>query len=68
MTSYVILTQVEEGIWKEIGKAEAGNDLAAIRTFLGAGDGEYGAGLYRGVPTRSWPDEAHDLKPQIKFV
>lgn len=70
-TTYVVLQQQEskdETTWKEIGQAEGGNDLAAIRTFLASSDGKYGAGVYRGVPTRSWPDKPHDLKPKVSFV
>lgn len=69
-TVYIVLQQQEgkEKSWDEIGQAEGGNDLAAIRAFLSASDGKYGAGVYRGVPTRSWPEEPHDLKPKISFV
>ncbi len=67
-TQYVVLAQDGDDTWKELGKAEGGNDLAAIRAFLAASDGKYGAGVYRGVPARSWPDEPHDLKPKISFV
>lgn len=69
-TQYVVLQQDEKEakVWHELGVAEGGNDLAAIRAFLGASEGKYGAGIYRGVPTRSWPDEPHDLKPKISFV
>jgi hypothetical protein len=67
-TTYVILKQDEDKTWEELGKAEGGNDLSAVRAFLAASDGKYGAGVYRGVPQRSWPDDPHDLKPKISFV
>lgn len=67
-TSYVILRQDDDKTWEELGKAEGGNDLNAIRTFLSESDGKYGAGVYRGVPARSWPEEPHDLKPKVSFV
>lgn len=67
-TEYVVLQQDESGKLQEIGKAEGGNELAAIRALLGASDGKYGAGKYRAVPSRSWADEPHDLKPKISFV
>lgn len=68
-TLYVILQQQEgkEKSWDEIGEAEGGNELSAIRAFLAASDGKYGAGVYRGVPARSW-GEPNDLKPKISFV
>ena len=69
-TQYVIL-QVQQGKEKsfdELGFAEGGNELSAIKAFLGASDGKYGAGKYRAVPKRSWSDEPHDLAPKISFV
>ena len=77
-TQYVILKQnteassTDEGrfkSWSEIGAAEAGGDLAAIKEFLSQGDnGEaYGEGNYRAVPKRSWAEEAHPIKRKISF-
>ena len=69
-TQYVILQQQDgkEKSYDELGEAEGGNELAAIRAFLGASDNKYGAGKYRAVPKRSWSTEPHDLKPKISFV
>lgn len=69
-TKYVILRQGNDTeSWFELGTAEAGNDLSAVREFLGKGENAqlHGAGKYRAVPKRSWPDDPHDLKPQISF-
>ncbi len=69
-TKYVILQQQEgkEKSYDEIGEAEGGNELSAIRALLGDSDGKYGAGKYRAVPKRSWADDPHDLKPKVSFV
>ena len=67
-TKYVVLQQDEKdkALWRELGSSEGGNDLAAIRTFLTTSGGS--AGVYRAVPSRSWPKEPHDLKPKVSFV
>lgn len=67
-TTYVILSLSAEGAWVELGEMQGSNDLAAIKQFLAASDGEYGPGAYRAVPRRSWPKEPHLLKPTVKWV
>lgn len=74
MTLYVVLKRNEvsnaagEEFWHPLGEQEGANDLAAIKAFLENSDGKFGAGIYRGVPKRSWPDKPHDLKSKISFV
>jgi hypothetical protein len=69
MTNYVILKQNATKTWEEIGERTGNNDLGAIKSFLEADkDGKHGAGVYRAVPRRSWPREAHELKPKVSFV
>jgi hypothetical protein len=53
-------------MWEEIGTQEGHNDLDAIKKFLDATGGQ--AGLYRGIPTRSWAADPHDLKPKTTWV
>lgn len=75
MPQYVVLKQEESDphggdkyatYWQELGVQEGHNDLDAIKKYLDANNGE--GGIYRGVPTRSWPDKPHDLKPKTTWV
>jgi hypothetical protein len=73
-TTYVILRSDSDAeTYKPIGEQEAGNDKAAITTFLdtvegGAPRGEkYGEGDYRGVPKRSWADKPKPIRKKISF-
>lgn len=67
-TTYVVLKQRSDEGWQEVGVADAGNDLAAIKSLLEKSQGELGEGKYRAVPRRSWPQEPHDLKPKVSWV
>lgn len=65
-TTYAVLRQVEEDVWKEVGSSEGANDLAAIKSLLEKTS--LGEGVYRAVPLRSWPDKPHTLKPKVSWV
>ena len=74
MTKYTILRS-DSGVelYAPIGEQEAGNDQAAITTFLatevsGVMNGEkHGEGDYRSVPSRSWAEKPRPIRKQISF-
>jgi hypothetical protein len=74
VTVYVILrSDTEKEAYTPIGQQDAGNDQAAINTFLeqekdGRLNGEiHGEGDYRAVPKRSWDDKPRPIRKKISF-
>lgn len=76
MTKYVVLRSDSNAeAYKPIGEQEAGNDQAAITTFLeqpATGGQElngekFGEGDYRAVPKRSWAEKPRPIAKKISF-
>lgn len=74
-TAYIVLrSDTDAEAYVPIGEQEAGNDQAAIKTFLdqvveGKPRGEgFGEGDYRAVPKRSWPKDENHPKPIRKKI
>lgn len=73
-TKYVVLRSDSGAeLYAPIGEQEAGNDQAAITSFLavevaGTLNGEkHGEGDYRAVPARSWQEKPRPIRKQISF-
>jgi hypothetical protein len=74
VTNYVVLrSDTDANSYTPIGEQEAGNDQAAITTFLeqeidGQLNGEkHGEGDYRAVPKRSWDEKPRPIRKKISF-
>jgi hypothetical protein len=73
-TVYIVLrSEGGKELYAPIGEQEAGNDQAAITSFLAVEEGgtlrgeKYGEGDYRAVPKRSWAKDPRPVRKQISF-